>query len=124
MWCTIASSWIMLSMLYMLYIAGSASSSLAPHAYSDGAGPSIDANASRRSMPLGSGMLAPPASGDGASPRSVTCGLRDPVHAFGAGYFTDSAVPHASGFGSRASHDGVVPLSDTALFGPSAPRIC
>jgi hypothetical protein len=66
---------------------------------------------------------APPASGDGASPHSVTCGLRDPVHAFGAGHFTDSAVPHASGFGSRASHDGVVPLSYTAWFGPSAPRI-
>ena len=81
-----------------------------------------------QSMPLGLECWpvssAPSASGDGARPRSVTCGLRDPMHAFGVGYFTDSAVPHASGFGSRASHDGVVPLSDTALFGPSAPRIC
>ena len=44
----------MLSMLYMLYIAGSASSSLAPHAYSDGAGPSIDAHAPVHAV--GSGM--------------------------------------------------------------------
>jgi len=55
-WRTITSSWIMLSMLYMLYIAGSASSSLAPHAYSDGAGPSIDAHAPVHAV--GSGMLA------------------------------------------------------------------
>ena len=66
---------------------------------------------------------APPASGDGASPRSDTCDLRNPVP-LASGNFTDPAVPHASGFGSRASHDGTAPLSYTAaLFGPSAPRI-